>query len=95
MNDITAPQLVLITVNILFTVCGFVISLMIKRLYESVDKLIDKDTLIEAQVTAHREDVLKNYSSVSDLSDLKAEVFKRFDRFEDTIMHAIRKIPAP
>lgn len=94
MADISVGQILLIAVNALLAVCGFVISLMIKRLYDSVDKLASRDMLIQEQVTSHREDVLKNYSSVSDLNELKSEVFKRFDRFEDTVMSAIRKIPS-
>lgn len=93
MEAISIGQIVLIAINILLTICGFVISFMIKRLYDSVDKQTAISTSIQQQVVNHREDVLKNYSSTTDLNELKSEVFRRFDRFEDTVMSAIRKIP--
>ncbi len=65
---------------------------MIKRLYVSVDALAKKDNAIEAMVTKHREDVLQNYSKSTSLAELKDDVFKRFDRFEDNVMKAIRNI---
>lgn len=86
-------QIILIVINLLLAIVGFTISLMIKRLYQSVDALVLKDAAIQKEVTEHREDVLRNYSSTSELAALRDEVFKRLDRFEDNIMHAIRRIP--
>lgn len=94
-GEISVGQMILIVINILLTIVGFTISLMIKRLYESVDNLVLKDAAIQREVTEHREDVLKNYASGADLAALRDEFFKRFDRFEDNIMHAIRRIPPP
>ncbi len=87
-------QLVLICLNALLTVVGAIIAFNVKRLYQSIDALSSKDTQIEKLVIEHREDVLKNYSSTSELAALRDEVVKRFDRFEDNIMNAIRRIPS-
>lgn len=90
---ISLGQLILIGVNVLLAVIGFIASLMINRLYKSVDALYKKDSNIEEIVNKHREDVLANYTSNNRFSDLKNDVFDRIDRFEQNVMNAIRKIP--
>jgi len=91
----TTGQIILALINILMTLVGVLVAFQVKRLYQSVDALSGKDTQLEQQITAHREDVLRNYSSTNELAAVRDEVFKRFDRFEDTIMGAIRRIPGP
>jgi hypothetical protein len=92
-DTMSTGQIVLIVINILLTMVGASIAFQIKRLYEAIDALASKDEQMEKQITAHREDMLKNYSSTVELNSLRNEVFKRFDRFEDNVMNAIRKIP--
>lgn len=92
-SETTLWQFVIIAVNILIAVAGFVISFMIHRLYKSIDSLAKKDAEIARIVAEHREDVLRNYSSNTSFNALKQEITGRLDRFEDNILAAIRKIP--
>lgn len=93
LEGISGGQVILIVINLLLCIVGFVISLMIKRLYQSVDLLVKKDDAIQLQVNTHREDTLRNFSRTEELKNLREEVFKRMDRMEDSIMRAIRNIP--
>lgn len=86
-------QLVSIVINILLTVVGVLIAFQVRRLYQAIDALGLKDSQLEKQILEHREDVLKNYTSSNELGALRDDVYKRFDRFEDNIMSAIRRIP--
>lgn len=95
MAEISLTQFILIVVNVMLSLAGFIITFMIQRLYKSIDQLYTQQVGIQREVTLHREDLLKNYASTADLSSVRDEVFKRFDRFEDTIMKAIRRIPGP
>ena len=95
LDPVNTGQILIIVVNTLLVVVGFVISIMIKRLYKSIDALYKKHSDIEIIIDKHREDVLANYTSNARFSDLKNDITKRFDRFEDNVLNAIRKIPQP
>jgi hypothetical protein len=87
-------QLVLMVLQGLLTLVGILIAFQVKRLYQTVDALSGKDSQLEKLIVDHREDVLKSYASAIELVGLRDEFTKRFDRFEDNIMNAIRRIPA-
>lgn len=94
-NDISGAQWALLAVNVMLSIGGFVVTFMIQRLYKSVDQLYAQLGGMQREVTEHREDVLKNYACENDLITLRDSVFKRFDRFEDTMLRALQRSPTP
>lgn len=76
----------LLIMNAILAIGGFVIAFMINTLNARLKSMEATDKRIEATQTLHREDVLKNYVSTSDLESLKKDIIDRIDRFEDLIL---------
>jgi hypothetical protein len=70
-------------VNILGILFGFIASLMIKGLLDDLKSL-------KSQVASHREDVLKNYPSNSDLLSMKDDIMDRLDKAEHNIKNSVQ-----
>lgn len=75
-------QIVLVIVNALIAVAGFVGALMINRLIKSIDKLGEADEALHARLTAYREDMLTNYVRHEHLDTVKKDMIGRVDRLE-------------
>ena len=72
--------------NALLCVGGFILTVIIKRLYKTIDDLVAADENLRDIMQAHREDVLRNYPMNAQLQQVKMELLGRFDRLEDTLL---------
>lgn len=82
-------ELILILVNSAIAVAGFVMVWFINRLTKAIDKLVSEDAAIHERITAHREDVLKNYVRSEHLEGIKKDVIGRVDRLEGSFKEAL------
>ena len=77
-----AWQVLLILVQALIALAGFVGALMIGRLIKAIDNLSTEDAALHARITAHREDVLANYVRHDQIESVRKDLIGRVDRFE-------------
>lgn len=83
-------QLILIVANGLLAIVGFVGAFMIQRLTRSIDTLTAADRKMEDRILNHREDVLKNYVSHTQLESLKHDVILRIDKLEEILLEVLK-----
>ena len=90
----------MIIISGVLAVAGFIGAFAINRLAKSIDGLVASDTAIQQQLTAHREDMVKNYvrhDRLSDhktehriaLSDIKQDIVGRIDRMSMDFKEAL------
>lgn len=78
-------QLAVIVIQAAIALAGFLGALMINRLIKAVDSLTIADGEIHTRITAYREDMLRNYVRIEQLSSVKQDIIGRVDRFELSI----------
>ncbi len=74
---------------------GLVVGLMmfiIRRAFTKIDENTKQSQSLEKELSEHKIDVAKNYVGKDDLSDLKGEIFKRFDKSDDRAEQFHQKI---
>lgn len=93
-------EVILIILSGTLAVAGFIGAFAINRLAKSIDGLVASDNAMQLQLSAHREDMVKNYVHHDRLSDHKAEhkhamtemkqdVVGRIDRMEMSFKEAL------
>lgn len=75
-------QVLLVIVQALIALAGFIGALMINRLIKSIDKLSTEDNILHDRITSHREDMLANYVRHDQMEAVKRDLIGRVDRFE-------------
>lgn len=74
---------------------GLVVTLImfiIRRAFTKIDDGQKQHRSLEKELSEHKIDVAKNYVGKDDLSDLKGEIFKRFDKSDDKVEKFHQKI---
>jgi F0F1-type ATP synthase gamma subunit len=69
------------------SLCGFVGSFMLARHVDQIKELKKADADLDYKIVAHREDVLKNYVTSSDLNIVKTDIIARIDKMEKALLN--------
>ena len=93
LGDIPLWQFLLLIINALIAVAGFIISFSIARLIKSIDRLTQEDKHLHERISEHREDVLRNYirseTVTHQIDTLRKDVIGRMDRMDISFKEAL------
>ena len=78
-------QVLLISVQALIALAGFLGAVMINQLIKAINKLAVEDATLHSRITSHREDMLSNYSRTEHIENVRKDLIGRVDRFENTL----------
>ena len=92
-KDMHFWQFLLLIINALIAVAGFIISFSIARLIKAIDRLTQEDKHLHERISEHREDVLRNYiradTVTHQLDSMKKDVLGRMDRMDASFKEAL------
>lgn len=79
-------DLALLVLGTLLSIGGFIVTWLLLSFRSKLDSLEETDKQLENIVIGHREDVLKNYVTTSQLDSMKKDIIDRIDRFEQLVI---------
>lgn len=78
-------QVLMVIVQALIALAGFIGAMMIGRLIKAIDRLAAEDAVLHNRITEHREDMLANYVRNDKLESVRKDMIGRVDRFEISV----------